>query len=184
AVGVVTQASGASIASARVSTGATVYDGDSLATDAEGLLRVRARAAQFYLAGQTGVRTHSAPAGTLVQLTAGTLVFSSANAAAMDAEVLRAHIRPATDDLTVAQISTAGPKSIDISAKRGALEFSYDGESKVIPEGVSYRFILDPLASEVLEPGPPPAFPDNQRPKPGANDRRRRFIYLLIGAGS
>ena len=184
AVGVVTQASGASIASARVSTGATVYDGDSLATDADGLLRVRAREAQFYLAGQSSVRMRSAPAGALVQLAAGTLVFSSTNATAMDVEVARAHIRPASNDLTVAQIAIAGPKSIDIRAKRGSLEFSYEGESKVIPEGVSYRFILDPLDREMTEAGPPPAFPDNQRPKPVANDKRRRFIYLLIGVGS
>lgn len=183
-VGVVTQASLASVASARVSTGATVYDGDSLATAAGGLARVRARAAQFYLAGQSSVRMRSALAGTLVQLTAGTLVFSSANAAAMDVEVARAHIRPASNDLTVAQVSIAGAKSIDIRAKRGSLEFSYEGESKVIPEGVSYRIILDPLDREVTEAGPPTAFPDNQQPKPGAYDKRRRFIYLLIGVGS
>jgi|SRR5438128_5411295 len=115
-LGVVAQASRANLASASVSAGATVYDGDSFTTASGGLLRVRAGAAQFYLAGQSGLKVHSIRGGALAQLTYGTIVFSSAKAAAMNVEVAQAHIRPTSDQPTVAQISFVGPKMIDIRA--------------------------------------------------------------------
>src|SRR5882762_6416006 len=92
ALGVVTQASRANLASASVSAGASVYDGDSFTTASDGLLRVRAGAAQLYLAGQSGVKLHSTPGGTLALLTSGRVVFSSAKVAAMDIEIANAHV--------------------------------------------------------------------------------------------
>lgn len=182
ALGVVTQASHANLSSANVSAGATVYDGDSFSTASDGLLRVRAGAAQLYLPGQSGVKLHSVSGGTLAQLTGGTLVFSSAKAAAMDIEIAQAHIRPAADQPTVAQISVAGPKMIDIRAQRGSLQFSYNGDTQLVPEGAAYRFVLDPTDEE-LSTSAAPAFPDQKRPGPGRK-RRKAFIYFLIGAGA
>ncbi len=184
-VGVVTQASRANIASSNVTAGANVYDGDLLTTASDGLLRVRSGAAQFYLTGQSGVRMSAAPTGALVQLTAGTLVFSSANAAAMDVEVAQAHIRPTSDQPTVAQVSVVGPRTIEVRARRGALRFSYGQESQLVPEGASYRFILDPSIEESAvgnAPGnPAPPFPGNRGPKfPG----KSRFVYLAIGTAA
>src|SRR5579859_1969413 len=139
-LGVVTQATRANIASANVSAGATVYDGESLMTASDGLLRVRVGAAQFYLASQTSLNLQSAPGGALVKLAAGTIVFSSAKAAAMDVEVAQAHIRPASDQPTVAQIAVAGPKAINVRAQRGSVQFSYRGETQLVQEGSAYRF--------------------------------------------
>lgn len=183
ALGVVTQASHANLSSATVSAGTTVYDGDSLTTASDGLLRVRAGAAQLYLPGQSGVKLHSISGGTLAQLTGGTLVFSSAKAAAMDIEIAQAHVRAAADQPTVAQISVAGPKMIDIRAQRGSLQFSYNGETQLVPEGSAYRFVLDPLDEEASASAATPAFPGEQTPR-GGRRRRKAFIYFLIGAGS
>jgi hypothetical protein len=36
------------------------------------------------------------------------------------------------------------PKELRIYAQRGALEFSYHGESETVPEGRAYRVFLDP----------------------------------------
>jgi hypothetical protein len=182
ALGVVTQASRANLAGANVSPGSSVYDGDSLTTASDGLLRVRAGAAQFYLAGQSGVKLHSVSGGALAELTGGTLVFSSAKAAAMDIEIAQAHVRPTSDQPTVAQISFAGPKLIDIRAQRGSLEFTYEGETQLIPEGAAYRFVLDPSEEETLSTATP-AFPDQQGPRKGRR-RKRSFIFFLIGGAA
>jgi hypothetical protein len=180
-VGVVTQASRANIASASVSAGANIYDGDSLTTSSDGLLRVRSGAAQFYLAAQSGVRLHSAPTGTLVQLTAGTLVFSSAKSSAMEVEVSQARIRAAADMATVAQISSVSPRVIEVRAKRGALQFAYRGESQLVPEGVSCRFILDPTDEEAAST-PRPGFPAQKRGTSPGGRRPKGFLYLTGGA--
>ena len=178
-VGVVTQAAGANINSSSVSSGATVFDGDYFTTTATGLVRVRAGAAQFYLAGRSNLKLRAASGGTLAQLVAGTVVFSSAKVVAIDVEVAQAHIRPASDQPTVAQISVAGPKEIDIRATRGSLQFSYNGESQIIPEGSAYRFVLDP--PEDIPASASRAFPDNQAPGPGRR-RSKGFLYFIIGA--
>jgi hypothetical protein len=183
ALGVVTQASGANLASARVTTCASVYDGDSFTTTPDGILRVRAGAAQLYLAGQSALKLHSIPGGALAQLTGGTLVFSSAKASAMDIEIAQAHIRPAGDQPTVAQITVAGPKMMDIRAKRGSLQFSYNGETQLIPEGSAYRFVLDPPDEETTITDASPAFPDKKGPQ-GGRRRRKAFLYFIIGAAT
>ena len=182
ALGVVTQATHANLASAGVSAGATVYDGDSFTTASDGLLRVRAGAAQFYLAAQSGVKLHAVSGGTLAQLTGGTLVFSSAKAAAIDIEISQAHVRATSDQPTVAQISVASPRMIDIRAKRGSLQFSYNGETQLVPEGSAYRFVLDPSEEESTATSMN-SFPDQQAPRKGRR-RKRSFIFFLIGAGA
>jgi len=180
-LGVVTQAAGANINSSGVSAGATVFDGDYFTTTATGLVRVRAGAAQFYLAAQSNVKLRAASGGTLAQLVAGTLVFSSAKVDAMDVEVAQAHIRPASDQPTVAQISVAGPKEIDIRATRGSLQFLYKGESKIIPEGSAYRFVLDPPEDMAFPAEASRAFPDQGVPKKQGRPNRK-FLYFIIGA--
>ena len=73
-LGVVTQASGAHFKAAKVSAGATIYDGDGLSTEAEGALQFRGSAAVFYLPGSSGVTLHGLPMGTQAQLQTGTVV--------------------------------------------------------------------------------------------------------------
>ena len=99
------------------------------------------------------------------ELVQGTLVLSTARAGELEIEAREAHIRPAGNGRTVAQVSVIGPKELHIYARRGAVLFSYRGESKTIAEGESYEVILDPLddGSEKKQPAqkrgrPPKAF--------------------------
>ena len=96
-LGVVTQASGAHFRAAKVSAGATIYDGDGLSTEAEGALQFRGSAAVFYLPGSSGVTLHGLPMGTQAQLQTGTVVFSTAKAVAMEILADEAFIRPFAD---------------------------------------------------------------------------------------
>ena len=181
AIGVVTQASGASLSKANVSAGATVFDGDSFSTAPTGLLRVRTGAAQLYLTGQSSLKLNSAPGGTLVQLASGTMVFSSAKAAAMDVEIAGAHIRAASDQPSIVQVSVVNSRMIEIRANRGAVLFSYKDDSEVVPEGRDAKILLDPTDAEVpAATAATPAFPDQQQPRRGR--KRRLAFYIFWGS--
>ena len=181
-LGVVTQATRANIASGNVSAGATIYDGDLLTTAADGLLRVRVGAAQFYLASQSSLNLQSVPGGAIAKLTSGRVVFSSAKAAAMEIEFAQARVRPESDQPTVAQISIAGPKIVDVRAQRGSVQFSYHGQTQLVREGSAYRFVLDPsdedvAASAASASGLPP-----QRTTQHGGREPKAFLYFIIGA--
>ena len=98
----------------------------------------------------------------------------------MDVEVAQAHIRPASDQLTVAQISIAGPKQIDVRAKRGSLQFSYKGKTQLVPEGAVYRFILDPSDEDRSVAASTSAFP-NARVTGVGGKENKAFLYFIIG---
>jgi len=137
----------------------------------------------MYLAGQTNVTLHSASAGALADLAGGSLVFSSALASAMEIRAREARIRAAGNVPTVAQISVVGPKELRVTARRGALEVTYRDETERIPEGASYRVLLDPspidipYAANGRGPGSWPATPPKRSGKTGKG-------LLLIAAGA
>jgi hypothetical protein len=174
ALGVVTQASGAHYNAASVSTGATVYDGDRLSTESAGLLQFRGAGALLYLPGLSGVTLHRLPAGTQAELRNGSLVFSTSRATAMEVLADEASIRPAADGPTIAQITVLGPKELMITARRGALNFSYRNETEEIAEGTSCRILLDPTAAA----GQP--FPQKKLQSPMHENRKFKIVIIVL----
>jgi hypothetical protein len=167
-LGVVTQASAAHFNASRVFAGTTVYDGDRLSTETEGLLQFRGAGALLYLPGLSDVTLHGLPNGMQAQLRAGGLVFSSARTSAMEILANGAFIRPAADGPTVAQVTLVGPKELKITARRGALELSYRNETEKIAEGTSCRVFLDPsgvAAQPFPQGGPVRAAHENKKLK-------------------
>ena len=148
-LGVVVEAYRAHLGGSAVSPGATVYDGDHFSTEEGGALRLRCKAALLELAEKSVALVRHAEGGAQglgaeAELAQGTLVFSTARAGELEIEAREARIRPAGNGRTVAQVSVIGPKELHIYARRGAVLFSYQGESKTIAEGESYEVILDP----------------------------------------
>ena len=146
-LGVVTQASDASLGTGRVSVGASIYDGDRLSTDADGAVTFRGGGAMLYLARQSRLVLHALEghsSGTQASLSVGTLVFTASHLSALEILADSAHIRAAVDTTTVGQVTVIGPKTLYIYARQGALLFSYEDETEVIPEGKAYRVTLDP----------------------------------------
>ena len=148
-LGVVVEAYRAHLGGSAVSPGATVYEGDHFSTEEGGSLRLRCNAALLELAEKSAALVRHAGDGAQgleaeAELVQGTLVFSTAHASELEIEARQARIRPAGNGRTVAQVSVIGPKELHIYARRGALLFSYRGESKTINEGESYEVILDP----------------------------------------
>lgn len=129
-----------------VTVGATVYDGDRFSTETGGMLRLQSGTAGLELAGDSVIRVQNSLKGVQgmeVELDQGTLVFSSERVVSLEVITREAIIRPAADTRTFAQIIVAGPKELRIRARRGALQFSYRGETETLAEGKSYRVILD-----------------------------------------
>jgi hypothetical protein len=177
ALGVVVEAYRAHLGGGAVSPGATVYDGDHLSTEEGGALRLRCNAALLDLAEKSAalVRHAEDVAQGLeaeAELVQGTLVFSTARAGELEIEAREAHIRPVGNGRTVAQVSVIGPKELHIYARRGAVLFSYRGESKTIAEGESYEVILDP---------PEDGSEDKQ---PAQKRRRPPKAFLLVAGGA
>ena len=136
---------------AGASAGSTIYEGDRLSTDDGGVLRISSPGLTLHLSGQSLVilRHPESPEGGIVaELASGTLVFSSARTANIVVVTGDALIHPATNASTMAQIRVVNRKELRISAQRGATEFSYHGESETIPEGKTYRVLLDPSETD------------------------------------
>jgi hypothetical protein len=181
ALGIITEADGAYLSDRRVSAGTSLYDGDRLSTEPDGVLRLRSGAAMLYLPGDSQITLHSEPTeekGTQVDLSAGTLVFSAARAAATEIRVNKASVRPAADTPTIGQITAVAPKLLYVYARRSSLKFSYRDESEIIAEGEAYRVVLDPSGDDTA------AKPDSEQPKRKPNRRRKGFLFFLIGAGA
>jgi len=176
-VGVIVQAEHAQLGEATAaSIGSTVFDGDYLATFAQGSLRLRAGSTLVYLGSESGMSVRQSESGMAATLGRGMLIFSTTKAGT---QVLAdgASLRPVADVPTVAQIRILGPKDLHVVAERGALQFTYDGETEVIPEGASYRVVLDP----------PLNMPTGQQaPEPThkSGKSRRKFLFLIFGAGA
>jgi len=180
-LGIVTQANDANLGTGPVSEGANVYDGDRLSTDEDGALTFRARSTILYLARNSRMRVTSLPnnlTGTQANLNAGTLVFTATDSATFQISADTATIRPATDTKTIGQITVIDPKTLYIYARQGAISFFYEDETELIPEGKSYKVILDP-------PDDTPSKPGDPQPDPPQNHRHHRgFLFILLGVGA
>jgi len=178
-LGVVVVADRARLNNGAVSEGATVYDGDNFSTEEGGALRLRCNAAMLELAEKSVALVHHAGGGSQglqaqAELLQGTLVFSVAQAAELEIEARAAHIRPAANGRTAALVSVIGPKELHIYARRGAVLFSYRGESATITEGESYEVILDP----------PEDGSGKKQTTPPAHRRSKAFLLIAAGAAA
>ncbi|MBS1840446.1 MAG: hypothetical protein JSS69_14610 [Acidobacteria bacterium] len=180
-LGTITSALGAHVGAAKATVGATVFGGDKLSTQQTGTLQVRTGAARLMLSGAsiaTIADSDGTPSATLQQ---GTAVFSTANAKAFILHASTAQIRPETDAPTVAQVTYVNPKELIVRSTRGSMAITVDDETQYVPEGMSYRVILDPDSY----PTPTAAAPQGPagagaRGSGGAPRRAGRSRFLLI----
>jgi hypothetical protein len=142
------------------------------------ILRITIPALTLQLVGQSSVvlaRVPGPEGNLLAELSYGTLVFSAAPRGSMMVTAKEAVVRPAANAATVAQVRIVNRKELRIYAQRGALEFSYHGESQTIPEG-NYRVVLDPSEREVAELGSDPTT------KPSAKHRPTFILVAIVVA--
>jgi len=169
-LGVIVQADNAQVG-ADLRAGATIYDGDRLATT-DGTLRARLGGPQLVLHNNTNALVHGLPNGFSADLATGTVVVSSSQGQTFELLADGATIRPAGTKGAVGQITRVNATELLLSSSRGGLEVTYAGEVKTIEAGASYRMELEP---EAVSPGPDGG--------PLHSGRRRRAAYYAIAGG-
>lgn len=151
--------------------GATIYDGDRLATLADGTMRVRLGTGQIFLHQNTATRVHSIANGFSADLDDGTVSVSSLEGQTFQLFADGATIRPASALPTTAQITRISPTELTLISTRGALQITMGDEVKTVEAGGSYKMEVE---SEDADP-------QRQTPFPTA---RNHFIIVAIVAVS
>ena len=142
-LGILTQAYGAHLNEAAALPGLSLFDGEEVSTVAEGRLGVRVGQATILLAGSSNATLHGLNPGVHVDLTAGTVSFSSPENGMVEVHAEEALVRPVKNQLAQAEITIFAPRVLQIFVRRGDLAFRYREEYQVLPEGATYRIYLD-----------------------------------------
>jgi hypothetical protein len=175
ALGVLTRAYEAHLNSMPAFVGLSVFEGESISTEEEGKLGVRIGNVMLALSGNSSATLHRSTGGAHVDLGSGWLYFSSPANSSVEVHADEALLRPAKNKLTQAQVHIFTQQVLQISASHGDLVFSYKDESRIIPEGETYRIYLD---SE----------PDTQKPAGGATpastSEKKIAIFIVAGAAA
>ena len=141
-LGVVTQSSGGRVNTAATSVGTTIYSGDRLSTDANGVLGGRFGSVQLLLPG--GSATFVGQEGSLLTaaLQQGTLEFTVPSGGVFVLTAADVRVRPQTSALTVGQV-TLQECAVVVSSRSQALEVTAGKETKIVETGQSYRVVLN-----------------------------------------
>jgi len=174
-IGMLVYAEHAHVGAAPASVGATIFDGDRLSTEQAGSVQLRAGAARLLLSAAS-VATVADDNGTpTATLTGGSATFSTAKSNALAVQVASAVIRAQNDGPTIGQVSILSAKELVVKSTRGSLTVTVDGETRVIPEGMAYRIVLDPGAE--AQPRAASSGPQGPPIKAG----RSKFVWYAIG---
>ena len=170
-LGILTQAYDAHLNEAAAFPGLSVFEGEDISTEAEGRLGVRVGRTTVVLAGSSGATLHGIDGGTHVDLTAGTVSFSSPENGIVEIHAEEAFLRPEKNQLTQAEVTILAPGVLQIRARRGDLAFRYREEFQALPEGATYRIYLD-------SPAEPQGTAISGEQK---SHRLRKVSYFVVG---
>jgi len=146
-------------------------------------MQARIGTARIYLGAASSATLASGAEVPSATLTAGTLVFFTANANSFELRAADTRIRPQSNIPTVAQVTLIGPKEMIVTSRRGSLSITIGEETKLIPEAGSYRVLLDPPAMpEAQAQGPGPRGAGSGAPQRTARSRDRILILLIAAS--
>lgn len=172
-IGILTLAIHAHLNEAVAFPGLSVFEGEYLSTEVEGRLGMRASQSTLTLAGRTEVTLLTISGGMHVDLSSGSVSFSTAEKEVMEVHAEEAMLRPESNHPTQAVITILAPKVLQITARKGGLDFTYREEFRNLPEGETYRIYMD-------APAEPQGAEGAGAQKAG---RATKVTYFIIGAG-
>lgn len=157
ALGAVTQSSGGHLNNTTVSVGTTLYNGDSLSTEAAGSLTLSAGPVQLTLAGDSAVLVNHDGAGLTATLQRGSLAFRVESGGTLKINAVDVHIRPQSAALAAGQV-TLENCAVVVTSRVQSLEVTAGKETKIVEEGKSYRVSLEGCKNGPLAPIAPGRF--------------------------
>jgi ferric-dicitrate binding protein FerR (iron transport regulator) len=173
----------AHVGSAAAEVGTTIYGGDYLSTEQQGNVQLRAGAARLMLLGSSSVTVDDAQGARSARLLSGTATFSTGNTQAFTLYASKAAVRPQTDAPTIGQVTYLSDKELIVRSTRGGLAVTVDGETQIIPDGTSYRVVLDPDMAQGPE-GAGSGQNRQDRGGPPLRAGRSRFLIIAITAAA
>lgn len=174
-IGTVLEVKGAQTGQALTSGGATIYDGDRLQTQESSTLRVMLGDSQMVLRPGTLTEVRGISNGFSATLTHGSVIVSSREARTFQVLADGAVIRPAGAEATLAQVTWVSPTELLLSSSRGAIEVSYESETKMIEAGSTYRMLIEPN-----DPGPQGT--GGGGPPTAGGHHSNKVVYIVAGS--
>lgn len=184
-LGTVIAAERAHVGEASADVGTTVYGGDRISTELQGSVQLRAGAARLLLLSASAAIVNDNEGSPSARLLLGTATFSTGNANAFTLFVSKAAVRPQTDAPTIGQVAYINNKELLVTARRGGLVVTVEDESQVIPEGTSYRVLLDPAPVPAQGPAGAGAGAESEGPmhRSGGPFKAGRNRFLIVAVG-
>lgn len=143
-VGIVTGAQHAVIGHLAAVDGTSIFDGDTIATEAAGAMRLRFGSSQMVLNGNTEVTLHKTDTGVSATLVRGNVRFLSAPGSILEVRTLKnVVIRPKGNEPATGQLSLIGPNVFEVGSTKGALDVSVNGVDHEVDEAKAYRVDVD-----------------------------------------
>jgi hypothetical protein len=164
-LGVVSEANHASRGTTAITNGSTIFDGDTLLTDASGNLQAQFGQSQISMLSNSNVLVHRLSNGYGASLSLGTIVFSTKGGETIQVIADGATIQPKSGQPTIAQVSYINANELILTSKRGDLLVSFGDQTKIVNEGASYRMMIRPGN------GPAPA---------GAFSTGQEWLYFVL----
>lgn len=178
-LGIVTLAYGAHLNASDAFAGLSVFDGESLSTDAEGELSARIGNSVVTLIELSTATLQRNRQGAHVDLDSGSVYVWSGENNPLEVHAQNALLRPHGAGQTKAQVLVYAPKTLQITTRQGSMDFFYGKEFRVLPEGQTYRIYLE---SEAEPQDPAGAGSDAQ--KAGMSTGTKVAYFILAGAGA
>ena len=179
-LGILTLAYGAHLNASNAFAGLSVFDGESVSTDAGGKLTMRIGGSVITLAERSAATLQRIGDGAHLDVDTGSVYLWSAESNPLEVHAEGALLRPHGPHNAQAQILMFAPKVLEITTRRGSLEFSYHAEFRVLPEGQTYRIYLE---SEDGPGTPPPAGSGTEKEGLSAGTKVAYFILAGVGSG-
>jgi hypothetical protein len=174
--GTITETQAALLDRSAAAVGATVYPGDTLETNFNGSMRLRAGLAQIYMPSSSQARIVDAAKGVHAALLHGTIGFSSGPSDIVEVNAIDIAIRSRDGQPAHGRVSIISPTELVVSSIKGGFDVSLDGDTQAISEGRSYRVTI-------VQDQPPPQGAGSGT-IPTVRSGRRKLKVLLIAAAS
>ncbi len=143
-IGILTLASHARLNNAEAFPGLSVFEGEGLSTEAQGRLGIRSAHGVLMLGPKTAVELVSIAVGLHVDVSRGSVYFSTGAKQMMEVHAEDALVWPSGTLPAQGSVTILAPNILQIAASHGDLNFSYRDEFRRLPEGQTYRIYLDP----------------------------------------
>ena len=178
-LGILTLAYGAHLNASDAFAGLSVFDGESLSTDADGKVSARVGGSVITLIAQSAASLQRSGDGAHIDLDAGSVYIWSAESNPLEVHAEGALLRPHGGHHAQAQVLVFAPKVLQITTRQGTVDFSYGREFRVLPEGQTYRIYLE------SEDGPRTPLPAGSgTEKAGLSTGTKVAYFILAGAGT